>query len=104
MALRRIPIRRIGNRPSLFMGGDREGVMFTGIISAVLIFAAQEFYTVIEGIALWIIALFVFRALAKSDPRMLSVLWRYYRRYKKFYPARATPFRQNTRTQENQYR
>ena len=68
MALRRIPIRRIGNRPSLFMGGDREGVMFTGIISAVLIFAAQEFYTVIEGIALWIIALFVFRALAKSDP------------------------------------
>ena len=104
MALRRVSIRRIGNRPNLFMGGDRKAVMFTGVISAVLIFAAQEFYTAIAGIALWVIALFVFRLMAKSDPRLFSVLWRSYTRYKKFYPARATPFRQNTHTQGSQYR
>ena len=31
MALRTIPIRRAGNRHNLFMGGDRELVMFSGL-------------------------------------------------------------------------
>ena len=31
MALRTIPIRRAGNRDNLFMGGDRELVMFSGL-------------------------------------------------------------------------
>ena len=36
MALRAIPIRRAGNRINLFMGGDRELVMFTGLIATAL--------------------------------------------------------------------
>ncbi|NMQ07993.1 conjugal transfer protein TrbD, partial [Candidatus Accumulibacter phosphatis] len=32
MALRKIPIRRAGNRDNLFMGGDRELVMFSGLL------------------------------------------------------------------------
>lgn len=104
MAIRRVPIRRIGNRPSLFMGGDREIVMMTGVVAAVHIFAAQEFYTLIVGVLLWVAALFVLRGVAKSDPRMRSVLWRLLTRYRKYYPARATPFRVNTRSQERRYR
>ena len=42
MALRAIPIRRAGNRTNLFMGGDRELVMFTGLIAFALVFSAQE--------------------------------------------------------------
>ena len=33
MTLRTIPIRRAGNRHNLFMGGDRELVMFAGVLA-----------------------------------------------------------------------
>ena len=39
MALRAIPIRRAGNRENLFMGGDRELVMFSGLLAGALIFS-----------------------------------------------------------------
>lgn len=102
MALRKIPIRRIGNRHSLFMGGDRELVMLSGLLAFALIFNAQEIRAAIVGLFLWICALFLLRLMAKSDPRLRSVYLRH-RRYKAYYAARATPFRENTRTQERQY-
>lgn len=43
MALRTIPIRQSGNRPNLFMGGDCELVMFSGLLAFTLIFSAFEF-------------------------------------------------------------
>ncbi|SOD42750.1 conjugal transfer protein TrbD [Nitrosovibrio sp. Nv4] len=103
MALRKIPIRRIGNRHSLFMGGDRELVMFSGLLAFALVFNAQEIRAAIVGTALWISALFLLRLMAKSDPKMRPVYLRH-RRYKTYYAARATPFRENTRTQEKQYK
>ena len=53
MALRAIPIRRVANRENLFMGGDRELVMFAGLLSAALIFSAQEMRATVYGILLW---------------------------------------------------
>ena len=102
MALNRVPIRRIGNRHSLFMGGDRELVMLSGLLAFSLVFNAQELRAAIIGISLWIGALFLLRLMAKSDPKMRTVYLRH-RRYKAYYAARATPFRQNPRTQERQY-
>ena len=55
MALRTIPIRQSGNRPNLFMGGDRELVMFSILIAATSIFVAMEVKATIFGIALWIL-------------------------------------------------
>lgn len=81
MALRTIPIRRAGNRENLFMGGDRELVMFSGLLAGALIFSAQEVRATVFGIALWFAALFVFRLMAKSDPKMRHVYLRH-RRYK----------------------
>jgi type IV secretion system protein VirB3 len=95
MALRTIPIRRAGNRESLFMGGDRELVMFSGLLSGALVFSAQEVRAAIFGIVLWVSALFVFRLMAKADPKLRHVYLRH-RRYRAYYPARSTPFRQNT--------
>lgn len=68
MSLRTIPIRRCGNRPSLFMGGDRELVMFSGLLSAILIFAAQDWVAALFGIALWFLSLKGLRLMAKADP------------------------------------
>ncbi len=103
MALRTIPIRRAGNRDNLFMGGDRELVMFTGLLAFALIFSAQELRATIVGILLWTGALALFRIMAKADPKMRFVYLRH-RRYKPYYPARSTPFRVNTTSQGNQYK
>ena len=103
MALRKIPIRRAGNRDNLFMGGDRELVMFSGVLAFALIFSAQELRATIFGLVLWFGALFALRLMAKADPKMRSVYLRH-RRYKIYYPARSTPFRENTKTQGKQYK
>ncbi len=103
MALRAIPIRRAGNRVSLFMGGDRELVMFSGLLAFALIFSAQELRASIVGLLLWIAALYVLRLMAKSDPKMRFVYLRTLR-YKKYYAARSTPFRSNTTSQGKQYK
>ncbi len=96
MALRLTPLHRAGNRPNLFLGGDRELVMFTGVVSFALVFAAQEWAATIFGISLWLIALYLFRLMAKSDPLLRFVYLRN-RRYQPYYPARSTPFRTNVR-------
>lgn len=103
MALRAVPIHRAGNRVTLFMGGDRELVMFSGLIAGVLIFATQDFQSAVFGLFLWFVALFVFRNLAKADPRMRQVYMRWLR-YKRYYPARSTPYRENTNDQVKVYK
>lgn len=102
MAIRTVPIRRAGNRESLFMGGDREMVMFSGLLAGALIFSAQEWSATIFGIFLWCTALFACRLMAKHDPKMRHVYLRH-RNYKKYYAPRSTPFRTNTMSQGKQY-
>jgi type IV secretory pathway TrbD component/type IV secretory pathway VirB2 component (pilin) len=53
MALRKVPIRRAGNRDNLFMGGDRELVMFAGLLAFALVFSAQEVRATLVGLVLW---------------------------------------------------
>jgi type IV secretory pathway TrbD component len=103
MALRSIPIHRVGNRYNLFMGGDRELVMFSGLLAFALIFSAQEWKATAFGLALWFGALFACRRMAKSDPHMRHVYLRH-RAYKQYYAARSTPFRLNTRSQGRIYK
>jgi len=102
MALRTIPIRQSGNRPNLFMGGDRELVMFSGLLAFTLIFSAFEFKATLFGIVLWAFALYALRLMAKNDPLLRQVYLRH-RKYNAYYPARSTPFYINTKTQESQY-
>jgi len=89
--LRTIPIHRAGNRENLFMGGDRELVMFSGLLAGALVFSAQDTRATVFGIALWVGALFVFRLMAKADPKLRYVYLRH-RLYKAYYAARSTPF------------
>jgi type IV secretion system protein VirB3 len=103
MALRTIPIRRAGNRTQLFMGGDRELVMFSGLIAFALVFSAQELRASIYGLLLWLCSLYLLRLMAKADPQLRFVYLRH-RRYQRYYPAQSTPFRNNPRSQGKQYR
>ena len=103
MALRTIPIRKAGNRQTLFMGGDREMVMMSALLAGAMVFTAQTIMSTIFGAALWVTALFALRLMAKADPKMRSVYMRH-RLYAAYYPARSSPFRINAITQERQYR
>ena len=103
MALRAIPIRRAGNRENLWMGGDREAVMFSGLMAGALIFSAQELRATVFGLVLWFGALYAFRLMAKADPKMRHVYMRH-RRYKPYYAPRSTPFRDNTNSQARTYK
>ena len=94
MALRTVPIRRSGNRHNLFMGGDREMVIFSGLLAFALIFSAQELRATVMGLVLWTLSLFLLRLMAKADPMMRFVYLRH-RRYRDYYPARSTPYRVN---------
>ena len=97
MTLRTIPIRRAGNRHNLFMGCDRELVMFSGLLAGALVFSAQEWKATIFGLFLWFTSLYLLRLMAKADPQMRPIYMRH-RRYRIYYPARSTPFRENRKT------
>jgi type IV secretion system protein VirB3 len=94
MAIRRVTLHRAGIRPHLFLGGDRELVLFSGLIATVLIFGCLRWETILAGITLWSVALFIFRRLAKADPKIRAVYMRH-RLYRKYYPARSRPYRVN---------
>jgi type IV secretion system protein VirB3 len=103
MAIRTVPIRRSGNRDNLFMGGDRELVMLTGLLAGALVFSAQDLKAFVAGVTLWLLSLYLFRVMAKADPKMRHVYLRQ-RRYRPYYPARSTPYRTNGPAEERQYR
>lgn len=103
MSIRSVPIRRAGNRDNLVLGGDRELVMFTGLLAGALIFSAQEIKAGVFGVAMWVCAVQVLRVMAKADPKMRFVYLRQ-RRYRKYYAPRSTPFRENGPAEERQYR
>lgn len=77
--------------------------MFAGLMAFALIFAAQEWKATVVGLLLWFGALFLCRLMAKSDPKLRFVYMRH-RKYKPYYPARSTPFRENTFSQGRQYK
>lgn len=92
--MKKIPIRRAGNRPNLVLDCDRELIMMSGLCSFALIFSAQNIIATFFGVGLWLFSLFVLRLMAKSDPKMRYVYLRH-RKYKKYYAATSTPFREN---------
>lgn len=87
MAKQRLPIHRGAHRPNLFLGCDRELIMLSAMLSAILIFITQTLIAALLGIVIWVFALFVLRRMAKADPLMREV----YRRqlgYQEYYPAK----------------
>jgi type IV secretion system protein VirB3 len=71
-------------------------VLFSGLVASVLIFACFQPVTIVAGIALWTVALFVFRRMAKADPVMRYVYLRSLA-YRRYYPAHSRPYRINQR-------
>lgn len=101
--LESVPMHRGLTRSNLWLGGDREMVQFSGLISGTLIFYAFEIKAAIVGVLFWVFSLYVLRLMAKHDPRMRDTYMRH-RIYKPYYPPHSTPWRCNTESQGKQYR
>lgn len=86
--LRRTPFYRALHRPNLFLGGERELVMFTALVCVGLIISSQNWIVTGICVALWCICIGFFRLMAKKDPYMSRVYLRHIK-YKTYYPARS---------------
>lgn len=74
------------------MGGERELVMFTLLISGGLVATALNLPALIVGAVVWGVCIGLLRRMAKADPQM-SAVYKRQLRYETFYPARSTPYR-----------
>jgi len=102
MPLARARIHRAGVRPHLFLGGDRELVLFTGLIAFALTVPSFQWASIATGITLWLVALYLLRQMAKADPLMRHVYLRQLR-YRRYYPARSTLWRENRITKSSAF-
>lgn len=87
-----VPIYSALNKTNLFMGGERELMLFTGLISFTLIFTGMTIITFVVGVALWLFVSIGLRMMAKKDPIMSKVYMRQIH-YASFYPPFSTPYR-----------
>jgi len=90
-SLRRTSLHRALHRPTLLLGGDRELVIATGMMSFGIAMAALNLVAVIVGTILWFVCLALLRTMAKADPDMRHVYVRYLK-YRSYYPPRSRPF------------
>jgi type IV secretion system protein TrbD len=84
----RIPIHQSLLRPLLVFGGERELVLGSGLIAAVLIFSLGSFLMIAIGAIFWLVSLAALQRVAKMDPEFSRVYRRHLNR-KVYYPAQA---------------
>lgn len=86
--LREVVIHQSANRPNQIMGGDRELVLTTILISVALAFSLASFWGVAVALAWHVSAMAVLRRMGKADPLLRHVYLRHIR-YRPFYPAKS---------------
>jgi len=91
-SLKAIKVHSALNRPNLLLGAERELTLILGLICTIMVFLALTWQTALLGIFLWIVLISLLRMMAKADPMMSKIYLRHLR-YKPFYPAHSTPFR-----------
>ena len=84
-------IFRLGWRPVLFMGGDRELVLMVALFSGMIMFYSFSIVMFLIAGSFFYVSLKGFRMMAKADTLMRHVYIRHIR-YKKEYLAKSTPY------------
>ncbi len=85
---REIVIHQSCNRPNLLLGGDRELVLASAMMSAMLAFALATLWGIASGIVLWILAVAALSRMGKADPLLRQTYIRHIR-YRPYYPAKS---------------
>ncbi len=82
--LRRSPFYRVLHRPNLFLGGERNLVMFTLLVCAGIAVASLNVWTAVIGTVIWFSCIGLFRQMAKHDPYLSRVYIRH-KKYQTYY-------------------
>ncbi len=90
---REIVIHPSANRPNQILGGDRELVLATLLISVSLAFSLATLWGVGLAVGFWIVAVALLQRMGKADPALRQVYMRHIR-YRSFYPAKSALFSQ----------
>ena len=85
---REIIIHQSANRPNQILGGDRELVLVTILVSISLAFSLATLWGFVIAVAFWIAAIAVLQRMGKADPMLRQVYIRHIR-YRLFYPAKS---------------
>ena len=85
------PIHESLNRPILMMGGERNLVLMLAVIAGVFIFSLAHVWAAVVGIAMWVTGQWGLSRAAAYDPQLSQTGVRAMK-YKRYYPAQATPF------------
>lgn len=84
----RTRVRQSLLRPLLILGAERELVLGSGMLAAILIFSLNNLLLGVVGVVFWIVSLAAFQRMAKIDVQMTKIYVRHVNR-KIYYPARA---------------
>ena len=85
---REIVIHQSANRPNQILGGDRELVLVTILVSVSLAFSLGTWWGIVLSIVFWLSAIAVLQRMGKADPLLRQVYLRHIR-YRPFYPAKS---------------
>jgi type IV secretory pathway TrbD component len=87
----RTPIHESLNRPILLMGGERNLVLMLAVIAGVFILSLAKLWAAMVGLTIWTIGQWALARAASYDPQLSKTGPRSLR-YRRHYPAQATPF------------
>lgn len=90
--IRKTRIYRALHRPQQIMGGERELMLLSLLLSVTLIVSALNLVALIIGVSLWLICAYGLRQMAKADPVMSKIYMRQLR-YQDYYGPFSRPFR-----------
>ena len=85
---REILINQSANRPNLLLGGDRELVLVTVMITGGLAFSLASWWGIGLAVMLWIGSIAALQRMGKADPLLRQVYLRHIR-YPTFYSAKS---------------
>ncbi len=82
------PIYRALHRPNLILGGERELVLLTALLTGGTAMVAMNLVSTVICTLVWLSGIAMLRAMAKVDPQLSRVYLRYLQ-YRAYYPARS---------------
>lgn len=86
--MRKVPIHQCATRANQLIGADRELVILTVLLAALMMMALVSISGVVASIAFFAIAVKALQAAGKADPLLRSVYLRHVT-YEAFYPAKS---------------
>jgi type IV secretion system protein VirB3 len=85
---REVAIHQSVNRPNLVLGGDRELVLVTIMVSFSLGFSLASWWGIGLSVVFWVAAMAALQRMGKADP-LLRHAYLCHIRYRNFYPAKS---------------